>query len=127
MLRVFVDDLRLAPKGWTLARSVSEAIRILANFNVETVSLDHDIALMDETGAFTGKVSPECFQAVAYYIAAMPDNVRPKKVYIHTANPVGAVALAAILEGKTETVRDATFASEWKSMEAVRDDVRENV
>lgn len=37
-IKLFVDDLRACPKGWVPARTVTEAIRILATQSVEEVS-----------------------------------------------------------------------------------------
>lgn len=43
MLRVFLDDLRPCPKGWTLVRWPDEAIRLLETGQVTHLSLDHDL------------------------------------------------------------------------------------
>lgn len=89
-LKLFVDDLREPPEGWHLARTATEAIRVLATapIRVIEVSLDHDIT-------HSGGTCPESFEAVAHYIAAMPDERRPERVFIHTAN----VAMAGKLKG----------------------------
>ncbi|MGC4063201.1 MAG: hypothetical protein QM784_00835 [Polyangiaceae bacterium] len=42
-MRVFVDDQRPAPSGWTLARNADEAIAMLRRGNVEELSLDYDL------------------------------------------------------------------------------------
>ena len=72
-IKLYVDDRRPAPDdSWKLARTVTEAIRILATVPVELVSLDHDI--MD---------SEETFEPVCRYLAIM--NPRPK-VTCHSGN-----------------------------------------
>ena len=104
-IKLFVDDMRTAPEGWHRAHSVTEAIRILATVPVEIVSLDHDIVFFTEDPAdktkpfarFSGEFSEETFATVARYIAIMPDADRPRRVYIHTANPDGAKDIKAIL------------------------------
>lgn len=83
-MKLFVDDIRRCPAGWVPARTITEAIRILAAMPVEVVSLDHDIACRLATGQEHS--SDETFEAVARYIALM--NPRPV-VEIHTAN-IGA-------------------------------------
>lgn len=123
-MKLYVDDLRKCPDGWVLARSVTEAIRILATQSVDEVSLDHDICHsipvrpFKELGGLPfpiGTVSeedataaqqvyehgihfpvacPETFEPVARYIALMPK--RPK-VQIHTANPLGRDKMTLIL------------------------------
>lgn len=120
-MNLFVDDVREAPRGWILARTVTEAIALLANFKFEAVSLDHDIAFMDETGKFTGKCSPENYSAVAHYIVQMPEEDRPHTVYVHTANPAGATSIASILRGRVkEIIRDTTYAHEWLEIDGTR-------
>lgn len=92
-IRLFVDDIRREPEGWQRARTVTEAIRILANMDVSEVSLDHDIADYCP-GCRREFSSDETFEPVAYYIATM--NPRPI-VQIHTGNPGGAARMADIL------------------------------
>lgn len=102
-MKVFVDDLRLAPDNtWTLVRTNTEAIRLLATGHVEAISIDHDICVPNVE--FIGKAvrkrlkfGEETFQPVVYYIAAMKPEDRPKTIRIHTANPAGGMRMAGIL------------------------------
>lgn len=88
--RIFVDDMREIPKGWFGARTVSDTIRFLANFSpIEEISLDHDILFPQHGVDRYTMYSAENFQGVAYYIAALPQEKRPKRVRIHSSN-VGA-------------------------------------
>jgi hypothetical protein len=91
-MKLYVDDLRVCPEGWTLARTNTEAIRALYwNSPVDEISIDHDICV-----PFSGELSApvrkrlqigqETFQPVVYYIMALPPELRPKKVTMHTAN-----------------------------------------
>lgn len=91
-MNLFVDDIRKPPSGWTLARTITQAIALLASQDIEKVSLDHDIACRLVSGQEHS--SEEDFSAVAHYIALM--NPRPK-VTFHTANPGGGARMAAIL------------------------------
>ena len=88
-----MDDLRACPEGWTPARTVTEAIRLLATMPVDEVSLDHDI-IADCTHRPSRPMSMETFEPVARYIALM--NPRPT-VRIHTANPPAGERMAEIL------------------------------
>ncbi|MEK6881690.1 MAG: cyclic-phosphate processing receiver domain-containing protein [Nanoarchaeota archaeon] len=120
-IKLYVDDVRSAPPGWILAKTITEAIRILACFRVIEISLDHDIAYFDESGIFTGKVSNENFSSVAWFIANIPKKFRPKKVYIHTANPTGAFALNDILKNKVnEIIRVIDYVNEWNNIKGKR-------
>ena len=49
-MKLFVDDLRPAPNGWTLARTVDEAIELLLQGSVSELSLDYDLGGRDATG-----------------------------------------------------------------------------
>lgn len=92
-LRLFVDDIREAPEGWHLARTVTAAIRVLATAPVRVVevSLDHDIT-------HNGATCPESYEPVARYIAAMPPEARPDRVFIHTANVAMAGKMKKIIQ-----------------------------
>jgi hypothetical protein len=73
--KLFVDDVRPCPTGWVLARNYDEACRYLATNNCDMISLDHDLGEV-KTGV-----------DIVYF---MVDNAHyPKRVTLHTANPVG--------------------------------------
>ena len=102
-MKLYVDDIRRVPDdSWHLVRSNTEAIRILATQQVDEVSIDHDIACYLVTGQ--EHTSNETFQPVAYFIANMPKENRPKTVRIHTANPVGGDMMASILQGTVDNI-----------------------
>lgn len=94
-IKLFVDDIRQCPEGWQLARTITDAIRALSNFEIEIVSLDHDISCrMVNSHEHT---SNETFEPVARYIALMPEDTRPV-VWFHTGNPDGGRTMARILQ-----------------------------
>lgn len=93
-MRLFVDDMR-EPKlsmAWHTTKTITEAMRCLVVYKPEIVSLDHDISGYKQ----------EDFTAVAWAITAMPKEDRPKRVIIHTGNPIGAGRLHDILKDKVE-------------------------
>jgi len=114
-MKLFVDDLRKCPEGWTLARNNTDAIRLLATGYVEEISIDHDICV-----PFHGEISEpvrrrlqiggETFQPVVYYIALMSEATRPKVIHFHTANPAGAMRMQGILQdaGIASTYEEST-------------------
>jgi hypothetical protein len=121
-LKLFVDDIRRCPDGWTVARTVSKAVRLLDTQDVEEVSLDHDIACY----LFAGQshTSEETFEAVARFIANMPEERRPKIVWIHTANPLAGDRMTEILKDKVKDIRrdwsfgeDQMGLKDWKKFE----------
>lgn len=94
-LKLFVDDIRKEWEGWQLARTITEAIRILATMPIEIVSLDHDISCRLINGH--EHTSNETFEPIARYIALMPEEIRPT-VWFHTGNPAGGQKMAEILK-----------------------------
>lgn len=116
-MKLWVDDERRAPEGWTQARTVTEAIRTIAMFgaDITEIALDHDIGhpAHNIEGQYASVSCPENFTAVAYYIRerytlSVPfvDNWLPK-ITIHTWNPEGAKEIAHILEGFDVTIQEA--------------------
>lgn len=106
-IKLFVDDIRAAPEGWVRARTVTEAIRFLAEQDVEEVSLDHDIACRttwyhNNTAVPIEHSSEETFEPVARYIVALglsPYYIQIK-VRIHTSNFTAGRRMAEILSKK---------------------------
>ncbi len=109
-MKLFVDDIRNAPdKTWHVARTVTEAIRAIARYDFEIISLDHDISHYENLDwNDTDQNTLECketFAAVAYYIAEkynqkiLRDIVKkiPPKIILHTANSVGGDEMYALL------------------------------
>ena len=88
--------MREIPDGWLGCRTVSETISVLANLPVSEISLDHDIIAGRGGASLYQALSQETFKGVAYYIAAMPAEHRPK-VRIHTANAGAAMTMCSIL------------------------------
>ena len=45
---LFLDDMRPAPEGWLLVKTVQEAQAAMALHNVQYMSLDHDLGACDD-------------------------------------------------------------------------------
>jgi hypothetical protein len=114
-MKLFVDDIRDAPEGWILARTITEAFNLLdryglpgafgySNKHIEEVSLDHDISIGFEIGGKHVNVpSPDTFQIVARYMIEKMAGTNPSldpdiKVSTHSANPVGRKALVDLFD-----------------------------
>lgn len=80
-INLYVDDLRDCPDGYTLARTCSEAIKILESREVNILTLDHDLGEDEE-----GKELPNGYDLVKYFCE---HGLRVNKIYMHTDNPVG--------------------------------------
>lgn len=128
-VKLFIDDLRDPPEGWVCVRTNTEAITFLRQFNVGTVSIDHDIMHvvpyrsiniptevadkmenLDEVYDASTKLvdvpvaCPETYKAVAMFIADMTVDERPHTVIIHTSNPDGGKEIANLLRGRVGTI-----------------------
>lgn len=87
-MNLFVDDDReFKLEGWVVARTITEAIRMITSQPIDTISLDHDC----------GRPGDD-FTAVAYFIRYMPTEMLPKRIVIHSGNSEGVKRLYDILE-----------------------------
>lgn len=92
MINVYLDDLRPRPKGFKLARTVKQCLRLIKRNKVNILSLDYDL----------GFGSPSGFEVVAYMIRTRRF---PKKIILHTANPFGRIRMySALKQNKPERV-----------------------
>lgn len=81
-MKLYLDDERPTPEGWTRAFTATQAIDLLKAGNVEHLSLDHDLGA-PENG--TG------YDVVLWIESEVVRNVNyvPPWMSIHSANPVG--------------------------------------
>lgn len=84
-VKLWLDDLRTPPPGWTWAKTFDEAVEILKTGLVVAASLDHDLGL-EKTG----------YDVVCW----MEENdVWPKNgVSVHSMNPVGRAKMQVVIE-----------------------------
>jgi hypothetical protein len=92
-MKVWHDDIRPAPDGWTWARTNNDAKRLLLEHNVECISLDHDMGLdqldpeSPEAHTWRGFSEDNGMRLVEW----MVDNqLVPDEVIIHSWNIRGA-------------------------------------
>ena len=77
-MKLFLDDARAAPEGWTRAYLPDKIIELLKMNTVEIISLDHDLG-DDEIG--TG------YDVIIWIEkAVIQNNFKPPEIIIHTAN-----------------------------------------
>lgn len=90
-MKLFLDDERVAPEGWTQVRWAEEAIKLLQTGTVERLSLDHDLG-DDQRG--TG-------YDVLLWIeqeSALNGFAPPSIMEVHSANPAGRKRMLAAIE-----------------------------
>ena len=77
-MKVFLDDLRQTPEGWTHVYWPDEAIALLKTGKVDEISLDHDLG-DDERG--TG------YDIILWIEEAVAtEGFVPPKISVHSAN-----------------------------------------
>lgn len=110
-MKLWVDDIRQAPDAtWQVARTATEAIRAIARYEFEVISLDHDISHyenLDESDIEQNVVAcKETFAAVAYFIAEkysrqgqfIGEETWAPKVELHTSNTTAGDEMALVLK-----------------------------
>jgi hypothetical protein len=102
-VKLYLDDVRPCPPGWTLARTVAEAVAIMQRFTVTEASLDHDLGacdacmVRDPLAAMRlhcehvpdGRAFVRWMVATGCWPAAAP--------VVHSMNPVGARAMRDLI------------------------------
>ncbi|MBK1810717.1 hypothetical protein JHL18_08710 [Clostridium sp. YIM B02505] len=81
IINLYVDDLRDCPLGFIIARTIEEAIYYLENYEVNILSLDHDMGEDNQ-----GNLRKSGYELVKYFCE---NGLRANKIYLHTDNAVG--------------------------------------
>lgn len=89
-INLYVDDLRDCPHGFVVARNVGQAIEFLTKYEVDILSLDHDLGENDKK-----ELLPTGYDLVKYFCE---HGLRANKIYIHTDNGVGRDNMFATLK-----------------------------
>jgi hypothetical protein len=101
MVKLFVDDFRECPPGWTVARTSGAAVRALFTGNVDEVSLDYDVRRCSNKRCRESK--DDSFVAVYHYLLIMKQ--RPH-IRIHTGNTERGQAWAEMFGIRWEGIYD---------------------
>ena len=100
-MKLWIDDVRPAPQGYTLARSVNEAKAIIldteelasvprmydCNFCIELIDIDHDAGDFAQFGGDYIKL-----------LDWLEETGRNIPIKIHSMNPVGVANMRAIIQ-----------------------------
>jgi len=79
-MKLYLDDERHPPIGWTLTKNVKVTINLLAGGNVTDLSLDHDLGVDYENGY-------DVLLWIEKQVFTNPEFKLPDTIKIHTANP----------------------------------------
>ena len=88
-MRVWLDDVREAPAGWTHVTTPEEAIELLRAGDVTDISLDHDLGLWEGGRELTG------YDVVVWIERAVATEgfVPPPSIRVHSANASAALKM----------------------------------
>jgi hypothetical protein len=89
-MKVYLDDERVTPEGWTRVYWPQEAVALLKAGGVEEISLDHDLG-DDERG--TGYDVLEWIEEAVVLNGFVPPVIR-----VHSANPPARVRMHAAIK-----------------------------
>ena len=89
-MRLFIDDIHVAPYGWDYAHSVSEAIDYIKQFydKIEIISLDHD----------AGDYGPPDYIKILDWAEEYYGHSFKPAIRLHSANPVGIANMRRIIK-----------------------------
>lgn len=110
-VNMWLDDVRPAPEGWVHVTTAWEAIALIKAGKVARASLDHDLGLCSpcerkeeafkDLADHTGRRVRNCTCMTGYKLCLwMAENNKwpDEKPVVHSANPVGAFAMRAIID-----------------------------
>lgn len=83
-MKVWLDDRRDAPAGWVRVESPNAVIDLLRSGEVEEISLDHDLGLVDKQGReITGY---DVLTWIERELATGSASFKVPTIHIHSAN-----------------------------------------
>jgi NAD+-processing family protein with receiver domain len=95
-MKVWLDDIREAPEGWTRCLRPDEVIELLERGRVEEISLDYDLGLVEEPGIdWNGE---DVLRWIERQVVEHGSSFFLPAVSVHTANPVGRQRLQRALD-----------------------------
>jgi hypothetical protein len=96
-VKLFIDDVRECPAGWTLARTHDAALEALASRTVSHVSFDHDLGEERD-----GHDIATWLEETIYYDESFPVPV----MSVHSDNGPGIAELRRCIEAIERRKRD---------------------
>ncbi len=94
-MKVYLDDLRETPDGWTRTYSVADTIALLKRGGVTEISLDHDLGQTSD-----GVDLPSGYEVLTWIeweVATMSDYT-PPIIHIHSANAAAVKRMKAAVD-----------------------------
>lgn len=100
-MKVWLDDIRHPPPGWTWVKTPAEAIELLQTGDIAELSLDHDLGLTDHTGR------EQTGYDVLLWIEqqVVTAGFQPPELHVHSANPPATLRMLRVLDAIATRVR----------------------
>lgn len=92
-MKVYLDDLRATPAGWTRTWTAEETIQHLRTGEVEELSLDYNL------GPDAGQTGAAVLRWMRQQIESDPDWTPPRRIRIHSSHRVGRSLMIDLLAG----------------------------
>ena len=84
-ISVFLDDYRLPPEGYVLVETIDECLVLLHEYEIEHLSLDHDLVSHTRNGFMLVQIMVE-------------QGLFADRITIHSANSVGGKAMYKVFK-----------------------------
>lgn len=104
-MKLWLDDVRPAPDGWTWVKTAPEAIAQFATGEVSIASLDHDLGPSDAGTGYDVLCWVEKAMAAHAWYGHLPI------IHVHSANPVGRSRMLAAVAAITREFNEFRGAS----------------
>lgn len=88
-IKLWLDDVRPTPDGWTRAHSVNEAKKLMAENTVLYASLDHDLGDFEPDGGDGPKFTDWCAEMGRWPVEG---------IRVHSSNPSGVRTMLATID-----------------------------
>lgn len=104
-MKVYLDDERKEPEGWTRTRTAAETIELLKTGRVTHLSLDHDLAFEHYAGQYDSRTGYAVVLWLEQQVVEDESFVLPE-VTLHTMNPVGHAHMKAGLQKIKQLIKE---------------------
>lgn len=94
-VKIWLDDVREAPEGWTRCVRPDEVIGLLESGDVTDISLDYDLGIVDDRGI--DRNGEDVLRWIEQQLVEGA-GIRVPEIRIHSANPVGRQRLQRALD-----------------------------
>jgi hypothetical protein len=108
-MKIYLDDIREAPQGWTRTYTAKQTIELLKNNAVQEISLDHDLAFEHYAGDYSKE---ETGYDVLLWIEeqVVTADYVPPVIHIHTGNPSAAIKMRQSVESIQKRVSERSLS-----------------